>query len=172
MAKFLKREKKGIAEKRTGFIPHPLSKKRSLLKGAGFTLLELTLTAVILTGVLVALLGVAIYCFNLAETDYNTGIAYHSAREQAEAVFSAVGSITAGNTTFIPANFEGIGRLEITEVSPDVFQVRAVVCWRQRGRRIIGEDVNLNGALDGGEDSNDDGVLNSPCELITLMTKT
>lgn len=172
MAKFLKREKKGITEKRAGLAQPFQSGVQQEAERAGFTLLELTLTAVILTSVLIALLGVAIYCFNLAETNYNTTIAYHSAREQVEAVFSAVGSITAGNATFIPANFEGIGRLEIAEVSPDVFQVRAAVCWRQRGRRIIGEDVNLNGALDGGEDSNDDGVLNSPCELITLMTKT
>lgn len=181
----IKRREKDMDEKRPGVssleteqghrrdyksLTFPVRKTFS--NGAGFTLLELMLTAVILIGVLMALVGVPIYCFNLAETNYNTANAYNNAREQIESIFSAVGNIVEDNTTFTLLNPEGKGRIEITEVSPDVFQVRVVVCWKQRGGRIIGEDSNLNGVLDSGEDLDGDGALDSPCEIITLMTKT
>jgi hypothetical protein len=40
-----------------------------------------------------------------------------------------------------------------------------VVCYREKPNRVIGEDINLNGILDGGEDLNGDGRLSSLCEI-------
>ena len=50
-------------------------------------------------------------------------------------------------------------------------EVRIVVTYEERQRRIIGEDRNFNGALDGGEDINGDGRLTSPCEIVTFATR-
>jgi len=41
-----------------------------------------------------------------------------------------------------------------------------VVCFRTRGR-VIGEDKNLNGALDSGESP--DSRLDSPVEIVTYV---
>lgn len=51
-------------------------------------------------------------------------------------------------------------------------EARVIVCWRQRLGNIIGEDVNLNGVLDTGEDTGGKaGELDSPCELISAFVK-
>jgi len=51
-------------------------------------------------------------------------------------------------------------------------EARVIVCWRQRLGNIIGEDRNLNGALDAGEDTGGvSGELDSPCELISAFVK-
>ncbi|MCM8832168.1 MAG: prepilin-type N-terminal cleavage/methylation domain-containing protein [Candidatus Omnitrophica bacterium] len=48
--------------------------------------------------------------------------------------------------------------------------VEVVVCYRA-GNRVIGEDVNLNGVLDSGEDVNNDGKISSPITLSTFIGK-
>lgn len=51
-------------------------------------------------------------------------------------------------------------------------EARVIVSWRQRLGNIIGEDRNLNGALDSGEDvGGHSGELDSPCELISAFVK-
>ena len=54
------------------------------------------------------------------------------------------------------------------DVLTDLLQIEVVVCFRA-GRRIVGEDQNLNGVLDSGEDTNSDGKLSSPVSLQTLI---
>ncbi|UCB56565.1 MAG: prepilin-type N-terminal cleavage/methylation domain-containing protein [Candidatus Omnitrophota bacterium] len=53
----------------------------------------------------------------------------------------------------------------------DIYQVRIVVTWFQKGGRQIGEDTDLDGILDAGEDDNNDGVLSSPAQITTLVTE-
>ncbi len=51
-------------------------------------------------------------------------------------------------------------------------EARVIVCWRQHLGNIIGEDNNLNGVLDAGEDTGGRvGKLDSPCELISAFAK-
>jgi len=49
-----------------------------------------------------------------------------------------------------------------------LLQATVSVCWRQKNR-VIGEDKNLNGALDAGEDANGNKIIDSPVELTTLI---
>ncbi len=55
------------------------------------------------------------------------------------------------------------------DILTDLIQVEVVVCF-QAGRRIVGEDQNLNGILDSGEDTNADNKISSPVSLKTLIT--
>ena len=70
-------------------------------------------------------------------------------------------------------NFNGSCVIYIDEIDPfgdNLKQARVAVSWRQRLGRIIGEDKNLNGLFDGGDDNEDgDGLLNSPCEITTAF---
>lgn len=59
---------------------------------------------------------------------------------------------------------------------PQMLNVRISVCWLAKGtksdpaRRIVGEDVNLNGVLDLGEDKDADGLISSPVQLESSFT--
>ena len=55
------------------------------------------------------------------------------------------------------------------DILTDLIQVEVVVCF-QAGRKIVGEDHNLNGVLDSGEDVNADKKISSPVSLKTLIT--
>ncbi|MFC1806854.1 type II secretion system protein J [Candidatus Omnitrophota bacterium] len=50
-------------------------------------------------------------------------------------------------------------------------EVRLVLSYREKERRVRGEDQNLNGVLDGGEDLNGDGRLSSPVEIVTYVAR-
>ncbi|MFH1457850.1 MAG: prepilin-type N-terminal cleavage/methylation domain-containing protein [Candidatus Omnitrophota bacterium] len=55
-------------------------------------------------------------------------------------------------------------------VLSDLVKVEVVVCYKS-GNTIIGEDRNLNGALDSQEDTNSDGKINSETQLSTLIMR-
>lgn len=62
---------------------------------------------------------------------------------------------------------------EIDPIGENLKEARVVVSWKQRLGRIIGEDINLNGELDTGEDKTGghSGELDSPCEIISAFAK-
>ena len=79
---------------------------------------------------------------------------------------------TYNGVNFEPAGFgssEAEGNVYIDNTNPDLLEVCVSVSWRGRSNKIIGEDLNLNGALDAGEDLNGDGRLTSPAEIVTLI---
>jgi hypothetical protein len=61
-----------------------------------------------------------------------------------------------------------MGVVYINDTNPELLQATVSVCWRQKNR-VIGEDKNLNGALDAGEDANGNKIIDSPVELTTLI---
>ena len=54
------------------------------------------------------------------------------------------------------------------EVLTDLVRIEVVICFTM-GNRVIGEDANLNGILDAGEDQDGDGKISSPITLGTLV---
>jgi type II secretory pathway pseudopilin PulG len=68
---------------------------------------------------------------------------------------------------------DGSCTIYIRELDPsNLKEVRVIVCWKQRVGRIIGEDINLNGVLDPGEDvGGHPNELDSPCEIISAFAK-
>jgi prepilin-type N-terminal cleavage/methylation domain-containing protein len=55
-------------------------------------------------------------------------------------------------------------------VLDDIVSLRVVVCYKF-GNRVLGEDSNLNGALNSGEDVDGHAGLDSPITLRTLVYK-
>lgn len=70
------------------------------------------------------------------------------------------------------ASLDAKGRVEVTDTSyGDLKRIRLVACFKSRGR-LIGEDANLDGDLDTGEDTLwVNNRLDSPVELVTLIAK-
>jgi len=77
-------------------------------------------------------------------------------------------------TSFDPDGFtlnEAKGAICVDNTNPELLEIYMSVSWRGTSNRIIGEDTNLNGALDLGEDLNGDTRLNAPAEISTLMSR-
>lgn len=146
---------------------------------AGFTLVEVLVTTVILAIVAVAVLYAMAQCLNLQETAKNLTIAMSAARAEIERLRNQdFTSIIPGTFTFDPYGLNGSGQINITPVDdlddPDLLNVRAVVCWQQ-GNRIIGEDngrgggTALDGQVNGSEDVNNNTLLDSTCVVTSSL---
>ena len=141
----------------------PLKKLR--LKGLerrGFSLAELLVTCGILVTVVVILLQLFIYNSVLAELSGNMAYAMSETQAKIEEIKNSDFSLittnyasggTPGNT-FNLSQGQGIGIIYIDSSNASLLEVSVVVCWRNKNGRIIGEDTNLNGILDAGEDLN------------------
>lgn len=142
----------------------------------GFTLVEVLFTVAILAFALCGLLAMYINLFLLGDISRQITLATNASQAKIEEIRNtSFDKLLASNgSTFDITGFaaaDAKGRVEVLNTSyADLMQVRVIVCFRQKGQRIIGEDTNLNGALDAGEDSNANGVLNSPVEVVTLIS--
>ena len=144
-----------------------------------FSLIDLMIGVTILVFVLTAVLASYANMFISIDLSRDITNANNAVRAKIEELkqedFSNLDSFNG--TTFDLSGFDLVdsqGRVEIRNVAgyTDFKEVRVVGCFRSRGR-IIGEDTNLNGILDlgEGEDSNGDGIMNSPVEVISLVAK-
>jgi len=147
---------------------------------SGFTLVELVITV---GTTLIAVLGsiqLFTYCMWQSENAGNLTSSMQEAFAKVEEIRATpYGDIMttfgppAGQTSrsFTPTRVQGLGIIYVNEVSPDLLQVEVVVNWQERGRYVVGEDQNLNGILDGGEDGDGNGRISSPASLVTLLTR-
>lgn len=151
--------------------------KEFRLTQMGFTLMELMIAAAVLIAVLVGLLAAFIGCFALNETSRNLTIAINGCQRKLEEIHDeSFGQIFASydGATFEVAGLrdaDSEGVVEVDNTDPDLLVISVTVCWRQKGGRIFGEDSDLDGVLDAGEDDNGNGQLDSPAQLVTLMAR-
>jgi prepilin-type N-terminal cleavage/methylation domain-containing protein len=143
---------------------------------SGFTLIEVVLAVGILVFVLCGILATYMSCLELMATSKNMTLATNAAQRKIEEIrdynFYNIYS-DYNNQTFsvdeMPAG-DSSGVIYVNNSDPELLQITVSVCWRQRAGRIIGEDLDLDGSLDSGEDSNGNNIIDSPVELITLST--
>ena len=142
----------------------------------GFTLLELMIGASVLVVALVGLIAAFSGCFTLNETARNTTIAINGAQDRIEWIrnitFDQIANQDGTNFEIdgLPdGDSEGI--VEVDSINPDLYRITITISWRQKGGRIFGEDTNLNGAFEAGEDVNENGRLDSPVRLVTLIAR-
>lgn len=155
----------------------------------GFSLIEILLAAAILTFALCAILAAFISCLMLSSTSKNVNIATNVALEIAEQIRSSPftdvrDSLLVINgqpftETFpdsdiyrcsfpvavLPSNMVTV---YVDTNNPELLEVTISACWKQ-GNRIIGEDRNLNGTLEAGEDSNNNDLIDSPVQVVTRI---
>lgn len=148
------------------------------MKRKALSFIELMVAVAILTLGLTALLASYVNMFLLIDLSRDSTRATKAIWARMEEIkkesFRNLDSFNG--TIFVLDGFgadEAKGRVEIRDVSgySNLKEIRIVGCFRSRGR-IIGEDLNLNGILDisEGEDANNNLRLDSPVELITIVT--
>lgn len=142
-----------------------------------FTLVELLVVTGILSIVILGLIQTLILGSVLADLSNRKTIAMGEAQDKLEEILNhAYAQITAdygaGGTpgnTFSLSQITGKGRITIDSSTTNLLKIDVVVSFQYRNGRIMGEDLNLNGALDVGEDANGNGVLDSPIKLSTYI---
>ncbi|MEW5895476.1 MAG: hypothetical protein AB1650_06945 [Candidatus Omnitrophota bacterium] len=138
----------------------------------GVSLIEFLVSFVILVLVTGGILFSYIRCMEFIELSKNMSIAVQAAQSRMDQIkatnYSLVSSSFNGISFAIP-NLNGIGVTYIDNSVADLLDVNVVICWRNKNDRLYGEDGNLNGVLDVGEDLNVNLRLDSPVELHTRI---
>jgi prepilin-type N-terminal cleavage/methylation domain-containing protein len=139
----------------------------------GFTLIEVIFTAGILAFAICGLLLTYINLFSLGDISRKMTLANNALQAKLE-------EIKNGSIDYNPFDIPGFaagdakGVVYVSNVSgySDLKRVRIIVCFRQKGQRIVGEDKNLNGIWDTGEDTVIvNNQLDSPVEVVTLIAR-
>ncbi len=152
-----------------------LNSKFKLVRG--FTLVEILVTVAILAFCLCGLLASYANMFFLADLLRGFTLTTNAIQAKMEEIKKTNfdNLLSLNGTTFDLSGFassDGKGVIQVTNTAySDLKRARIVACLRIRGR-IIGEDKNLDGDLDSGEDTLIfNGRLDSPLELITLISR-
>lgn len=140
----------------------------------GFTLAEMLIAIFVLTLTIAGVLLTFVRCLELAEVSANTNTAMEAVRGRMEMVKESPFSnmeATFDGQTFAVADLNGIG---VSYVDPDaadsqLLWITVSVSWQQKNGLIVGEDQNLNGILDPGEDADGNTYLSSPAQLVTAV---
>lgn len=142
---------------------------------SGLTLLELMIATSVLVIAISGLLAVFAKFLSLNENARKLSLAIAACQDKMEEIrdsnFDIIYS-TYNSAHFDPDGFpaaDAEGNVYINNSNPQLLRLCVSVSWKERSNRIIGEDKNLNGILDSGEDTNTDGRLSSPAETVTLM---
>lgn len=160
-------------------MKHSINNSRR--KPKSMTLAEILIAVCILILAVSALLLAYTNCFVLIDSVKNINIATNAAQGVIEGIRNTpftqltdpaycdcVSSLCSG-CTFTVNNIPGsMGVVYINETVPELLEVSVDVCWPQKNR-IIGEDANLNGILDAGEDKNGNGKIDSSVEVTTRV---
>ena len=158
------------------------------MKSRGFTLIELMIAAAVSAVALLGVLGVFSGCFGVDESARDLTVTMNSARQVVERIRSARDNgvpWAPGHQVLTIANSPIAHRVAVdifddgtdpdNESTVDLHWVSVSVTWMQERGRIFGEDngngggVALDGMLNGAEDLNGNGILDSPAQIITLM---
>jgi type II secretory pathway pseudopilin PulG len=171
-----------IKKNTTGFTPLEITEssclknKRSFpLSLTGFTLAELAIAAAIFAIAATGILSVFISSSALSESAGNITSMINLAREEIEDTIKGMPFDDLNDYSKVPPAVPNDTSLACYvsdhPTINNLKQVTVVVCYREKPNRVIGEDINLNGILNGGEDLSGDGRLSSLCEITYFIGK-
>ena len=141
---------------------------------SGFSLVEVLMATAILAFALVGILGTYVTCLVLVTTSKNVNAATNAAQGVIEEIrstpFTQVIADYNGMTFVVNDIPSSVGVVYVDDTAnSELLDVIVSVCWRQ-GNKVIGEDTNLNGVLDVGEDTIiANNIIDSTVELVTQV---
>lgn len=143
-------------------------KMKKMLNNNGMTLVEILVASAVLILAVTGILTSYLRAMELAETSRNMSRAIHAAQTRMEEIRSSeYDSIVAGyhQAQFLINGLDGYGISYVDNSTTDLLEIMVSVMWEQKDGRVYGEDKNLNGVIDAGEDINGNGMLDSPVFL-------
>mgnify|MGYP000973970167 CR=1 FL=1 len=144
--------------------------KKKMITQHGVTMPELLVAVMIFMVAIVGILYSYLKCMELQDLGRNVSLANQAVRNKMEAIkntsFSNIYT-TYNNTNFTFSGINGRGVVYVNNSNAHLLQIKVVFCWKQPNGRIMGEDRNLNGALNLGEDANGNGQIDSYVQITT-----
>lgn len=131
----------------------------------------------ILIIILVGLMYTYIVCFKLNNSSRNFTLVNSALQAELESIketgFDNLSSLDGDKFTLDGfSGSDAVGFIDVYDsVYSDLKYVRIAICWREGNNRVIGEDTNLDGVLSQAEDLDADGLVDSPAELATLISR-
>lgn len=153
--------------------------KRKSLLPKGFTLVEIVLTVGILAVSVVGLVQLFTHFSFLTDLSRNLSVVIIEGQDKMEEIrnhnySSIVADYSSGGTPgnmFSLTNPTGQGVIYIDSSNANLLKIEIMVSWRNRKGRIVGEDADLDGAIDAGEDVNSNSKLDSIVTLTTYLAR-
>lgn len=158
-----------------------LLKKKNLLsygsQKRGFTLAELMIAVVVFMITFVGILLGYLRCMELSEMAKNSSLAVAAVKSRMEDIKNTDFSNIMNNYNKITftangINGRGVSYVEIDNANPKLLKVTVTFCWKQRSGLLIGEDADLDGQLDAGEDKNANNILDSITQAVSYVYDT
>ena len=148
-------------------------------KNKGFSLVEVLVTAAIVSTVTITLLRLFVFCAALSEMGGNLTAAMVSAQDKMEEIKNynydliAADYVAGGavGDTFSATSPTRSGVIYVDSSNTSLLRIEIDVSWRNKDGRVVGEDADLDGVLDIGEDLNSDGKLTSTARIITNIAQ-
>lgn len=162
-----------------------------MTRRSGFTLIEVMIASLILAGTLAATLGLFSQSLNATQSAGNFTNAINAAQMQLEMIRARIDpddptatiSFDAlsqwNNRTFqVPQlgdNAIGVCYVQSIAAPLSSWRVKVVICWQGPTGRIMGEDngagggTALDGLINGAEDTDNNGELDSPVQMETVL---
>ncbi len=145
---------------------------------SGFSLVEVIMATAILAFALCGILGTYVTCLVLITTSKNVNAATNAAQGIVEEIrstpFTQIIAKYNGMVFTVDDIPSSVGVVYINSTTApansNLLEAIVSICWRQ-GNRVIGEDTNLNGVLNTGEDINGNNIIDSPVQLKTMVVR-
>jgi len=144
-----------------------ISKNRS-----GMTIVEVLIAVFILLPILGLGMQTFVKCMELSDMAKNSSLAVWGVKKELAAIENTTFNqiyTTYHNATFTIPDINGIGKVAVDNTVDDHVIVHVSFSWQERRGRVMGEDKNLNGVLNAGEDANGNGLLDSTVEMTTQV---
>jgi hypothetical protein len=133
---------------------------------------ELMVATTVFLIAVVAILFSYIKCAQLQDMGRNISLTTAAVKNKMEEIkdtsFSTIYA-TYNQKTFTTTGVKGIGVIYVNNSNPDLLVVKIAFCWKQPTGLVIGEDKNLNGVLDAGEDKDGTGQIDSYVQISTQI---
>ena len=145
----------------------------------GFTLVEVLVSVATITITISGLVQSFTASSLLADMSANMSVAIREAESKMEEIRNYNYSLvttdyvlggTPGNTFSLTAA-TGKGVIYIDSSNASLLTIEIDVSWKDRDGRVIGQDANLNGTIEAGEDPDGNSKLDSTVKIITQLAK-
>ncbi len=141
-------------------------------RSSGLTLIEVLVAAGVFLVAATGILSSFSQCVELNQMGMRSTIAVQGVKNKVEEIKSSTFAnifTNYNNRTFTIPGLDGIGVIYVDTANTKLVEVKVVFCWRLADGRVAGEDTNLNGILNTGEDKNGNGQLDSYVQVITRI---
>ena len=146
-------------------------KRTKLHAHKGLTLPELLITTIILLPLFVGTILSFIKSMELSEMARHSSMAVLACKNKMAEIENTAFAQVHGNfnnTTFTAPDLNGIGVVYVDNSNPALIEITTSFSWRERTGRVMGEDLDLDGQIDTGEDSNSNSMLDSIVQLTSV----